>query len=100
MSVVAALVALIVAARPAAAHELIVKPAAMTATAGSQLGFAVLSSHVFITSQELEEAQDVRAGVVIDGKRREIPLRPDEGSLSYLGPAHRMRTRSTSSRRR
>jgi uncharacterized GH25 family protein len=85
VSVGAALVALIVAATSAVAHELIVKPEAMSVASGSQLGFAVLSSHVFITSQELEAPEDVRAGVVVDGKRTEIPLRPDEGSLSYLG---------------
>ena len=85
MALVVALVALTVAAKPAAAHELIVKPAAMSVAAGSQLGFAVLSSHVFITSQELEVPDDLRAGMVIDGRRTEIQLRPDDGSLSYLG---------------
>ena len=79
------LVALIVAVKTAAAHELIVKPTAMTVAPGAQLDFAVLSSHVFITSQELEAPEDVRADVVFDGKRTEVPLRPDEGSLSYLG---------------
>jgi uncharacterized GH25 family protein len=70
---------------PSAAHELIVKPTVMSATAGSQLDFAVLSSHVFIASQELEAPEDIRAGIAVGGSRMDVPVRPDEGSLSYLG---------------
>ena len=82
-----ALVLLIVAAEtaPSSSHELIVKPASMRAADGSQLDFAVLSSHVFITSQELEAPEDIRAGVAVDGRRTEIPVKPDEASLSDLG---------------
>ena len=67
------------------AHELIVKPVAMSATAGAALDFAVLSSHVFITSQELELPEDIRAGYAFDGKRADVPVRPDEGTLTYVG---------------
>lgn len=69
----------------AAAHELIVKPTLTSAAAGVQLDFAVLSSHVFIASQELEAPEDIRAGFAFNGKRAEVPVRPDEGSLSYIG---------------
>jgi uncharacterized GH25 family protein len=69
------------------AHELIVKPTLMSASAGAQLDFAVLSSHVFITSQELEAPQDIQAGYAFDGKRIQVQVRPDEGSLSYVGTA-------------
>ena len=70
---------------PASAHELIIKPTLINATVGSQLDFAVLSSHVFITSQEMEAPEDIRAAVAFDGKRADVAVRPDEGSLSYLG---------------
>ena len=69
----------------ASAHELIIKPTLISATVGSQLDFAVLSSHVFIASQELEAPEDIRAVVAFDGRRADVAVRPDEGSLSYLG---------------
>ena len=40
---------------------------------------------MFIKSQELEAPEDLRAGLVFDGKRRDIEIRADKGSLSYLG---------------
>jgi uncharacterized GH25 family protein len=86
MPIAVALIAAFVATA-AGSHELIVKPKATSVAAGSQLDFVVLSSHVFMTSQELEAHEDVRAGLAIDGKRTDIPLRPDEASLSYLGMA-------------
>jgi uncharacterized GH25 family protein len=73
------------AAKPAAAHELILKSVTISAAAGAQLDFAVLSSHVFMASQELEAPEDIRAGYAVDGKRADVPVRPDEGSLSYVG---------------
>jgi nickel transport protein len=85
LSIALAVVAELTVPNVAATHELIVKPTLMSATAGTQLDFAVLSSHVFITSQELEAQEDIRAGFAFDGKRTEVPVKPDEGSLSYLG---------------
>ena len=70
---------------PVTAHELIVKPAVMSVATGAQLDLAVLSSHIFIASQELEAPGDIRAGFAFDGKRADVAVRPDEGSLSYLG---------------
>ena len=74
---------------PAAAfaHELILKPTLINATEGSNLDFAVLSSHVFIASQEMEAPEDIRAGIAFDGRRTSVAIWPDEGSLSYLGRA-------------
>lgn len=69
----------------AAAHELIVKPGMLSAAAGAQLDFAVLSSHVFIASQELEAPEDIRAGFAFEGQRVDVPVQPDEASLSYVG---------------
>ena len=71
----------------ASAHELILKPTLINATAGSNLDFAVLSSHVFMASQEMEAPEDIRAGVAFEGRRTSVAVRPDEGSLSYLGRA-------------
>jgi len=71
----------------ASAHELILKPTLINATAGSNLDFAVLSSHVFIASQEMEAPEDIRAGIAFDGQRTSVAVRPDEGTLSYVGRA-------------
>ncbi|WFU44170.1 DUF4198 domain-containing protein [Bradyrhizobium sp. CB82] len=80
-----AVIAALTAPNAATAHELIVKPTLMSAAAGAQLDFAVLSSHIFISSQELEAPEDIRAGFAFDGKRTDVPVKPDEGSLAYLG---------------
>jgi hypothetical protein len=55
------------------AHEFIVKPAALTVGPGTELQVAALSSHVFLISQELEAAKDVKVGFYADGKRSDIP---------------------------
>ena len=67
------------------AHELIVKPKLISAAAGAPLDFAVLSSHVFMSSQEMETPEDIRAGFAFDGKRVDVPVAADEATLSYLG---------------
>jgi uncharacterized GH25 family protein len=69
----------------AQAHELIVKPAAMTVQAGTGLQVAVLSTHVFLISQELEAAKDVKAGYYADGKRTDIAVKPNDETLAYEG---------------
>ena len=68
----------------ASAHELFIKPTVISAAAGTPLPLSVVSSHVFMRSQELEAPEDVRAAMVVDGKRTDIPLKADEGSLSYV----------------
>jgi hypothetical protein len=67
------------------AHEYIVKPAAMTIQAGTELQVAALSSHIFLISQELEAAKDVKVGLYADGKRTEVPVKPNEKTLAYEG---------------
>ena len=44
------------------AHEFIVKPEVMTVQEGAELRLAGLSTHVFLISQELEAAKDVKVG--------------------------------------
>jgi len=67
------------------AHEFIAKPGAMTVQAGAELKIAGLSSHVFLISQELEAAKDVKVGFYADGKRTDIAVKPNEETLAYDG---------------
>ena len=69
----------------AGAHEFIARPATMTAAAGSELAVAGLSSHIFLISQELEAAKDVKIGVWASGKHTEVSLTQNEKSLSHDG---------------
>jgi uncharacterized GH25 family protein len=69
----------------AQAHEFIVKPGAMTVQPGAELPVAGLSSHIFLISQELEAAKDVKVGFYADGKRTDIPVKPNDNTLAYDG---------------
>ena len=80
-----ALVLAVVVSGTARAHELIVKPAVMKVEAGTELQVAALSSHVFLISQELEAAEDVKVGFYADGKRSDIAVKPNEKTLAYDG---------------
>ena len=67
------------------AHEFIVEPAAMTVSAGAEIQVAGLSTHVFLISQELEAAKDVKVGLYASGKRADIAVKPNEKTLAYEG---------------
>src|SRR4051794_3758663 len=67
------------------AHEFIAKPGAMTVQAGAELQVAGLSSHIFLVSEELEAAKDVKVGFYVDGKRTDIAVKPNEKTLAYDG---------------
>src|SRR6266404_2896251 len=67
------------------AHEFIVKPGAMTVQVGAELQVAGLSSHIFLISEELEAARDVKVGFYVDGKRTDIAVKPNEKTLAYDG---------------
>jgi uncharacterized GH25 family protein len=67
------------------AHEFIVKPSTMTVQAGAELQVTGLSSHIFLVSQELEAANDVKIGLYADGKRADIAVKPNEETLAYDG---------------
>ena len=84
LRVIALTVAVGVSGR-AQAHELIVKPGAMTVQAGANLQVAALSTHVFLISQELEAAKDVKVGYYADGKRSDIAVKPNDKTLAYDG---------------
>lgn len=74
-------------AGPALAHETVVKPGAETAAPGKALPFGVHSAHVFIESEELEAAPDVKAFVFEGGKLAEVVLKANEKGLTYDGEA-------------
>lgn len=69
----------------AAAHEYVAKPLAMQARPGQEIALEVVSSHVFLRSQELEDAKDSRAGLWVDGKRTLAALRADEQAMVHRG---------------
>ena len=71
----------------AAAHEYVAKPAAMQVRPGEMLALEVVSSHVFLKSEELEDTKDSHAGLWVDGKRSEIALKADEPAMLFRGTA-------------
>jgi len=70
---------------PASAHEYVAKPTTMRAESGNEIGIEVVSSHVFVKSQELEDPKDSTAGLWADGKRSPIELRADEPANLFRG---------------
>ncbi len=69
----------------AQAHEFIVKPGATEIASGATFPVTVLSSHVFMQSEELEPAKVVAVFVVSGGKRTPVTLAPDEATFTYAG---------------
>ncbi len=65
------------------AHEFLVKPSTTTAKQGEKIAIAVVSSHVFMNSEELEEAKDVRVAVVANGRRTEIAVVPNAPAFVF-----------------
>ena len=74
-------------ATPALAHEFIVKPAKTMVKAGEKLPFAVVSSHVFMISEELEDAPDVKVQALDASGAKELPLAADQKTFTYDGQA-------------
>lgn len=85
--IAASLAAVLAAGLPAAAHEFIAKPGATEAAAGATVPVQVVSSHVFMTSEELEPAGDVAAWVVNGADWTPISLSADAASFTYNGTA-------------
>jgi len=69
----------------ASAHEYVAQPNAMHAGLGTEIGIEVVSSHVFVKSQELEDPKDSTAGIWADGKRSPVGLRSDEPAKLFRG---------------
>lgn len=72
-------------ALPAAAHEFIVKPGKPVAAPGENLPVGVLSSHVFMVSEELEDAPDVTVSLKDASGVKEVALTPDAKTQEYKG---------------
>jgi uncharacterized GH25 family protein len=68
-----------------AAHEFIVKPGATKVAADASLSVSAISTHVFMSSQELEQAKDVSVAAFIGGKKQDVPVKPNASALSYDG---------------
>lgn len=76
------LVFLVVSALPAAAHELILVPEPwQTYESGQILPFSVVSSHVFMKSEELENPANVKVSYM----GQDVPLVADEAFAAFTG---------------
>jgi len=69
----------------AAASELIVEPDSPVAEKGSELGFSVISSEVFIHGSELIERRDLRAGRCGPFREIDAQLRRDPKGQAWRG---------------
>lgn len=74
-------------ASPAFAHEFIVKPAKTMLKAGESVPLSVVSSHVFMTSEELEDAPDVKVTAVDAAGSAAVALTADPKAFTYDGKA-------------
>lgn len=72
---------------PALAHEFIVKPGKGAAKPGESITVSVLSAHVFMVSEELEDAANVKVRAVDASGSREVQLKADQKTLAYEGRA-------------
>jgi uncharacterized GH25 family protein len=81
----AALAALLLAAAPGAAHEFLVKPAAVTAPADVAIDFEVLSTHVFFAPEEMEAASSVEVSLVDAAGATPVAISEDEADAVLRG---------------
>lgn len=72
-------------AKVTGAHEFFVKPDAMSVKVGDAFAVTILSTHVFMKPEELEDAQDNTACIVNEGKRTPIATTPDPAKLVHTG---------------
>lgn len=77
----------LLASTPAHAHEFIVKPSKTTVKAGEKLDFSVLSAHVFMVSEEIEDAASVKVQALDASGLKDIALTADAKALTYNGSA-------------
>lgn len=76
------------------AHEFIIKPAALHAKVGEKLPFSVLSTHVFMSGEELLEAKTVKASLLQGNKSVDLPLKEND-ILQTLDGAASLQTKGT-----
>jgi len=71
----------------AQSHEFIIKPASSYAKPGEKLPFNVLSTHVFMTGEELLSAAAVKVSLLEGGKSVDLPLKENNISQTLDGSA-------------
>jgi uncharacterized GH25 family protein len=69
------------AAVSAGAHELIVKPGAFEAAAGSEIAVELHSTHIFIVPEETEDVSKIKAGISGGGQFVPSEITPNEKDL-------------------
>jgi len=77
--------AIVLASSGADAHEFMVRPDSFTVAPGKPFDFAVLSSHVFITSEEMEPAGQNAVGLFSNAHRIDAALWPEPTTQTYRG---------------
>ncbi len=81
--IVAAAALIALAPSVVCAQEFILKPFSTTVEAGERFSVAVLSTRIFMRSQKLEVAKDVRIELCTEGKREPpVPLSPNHIALT------------------
>lgn len=75
----------LIASSSALAHEFIVKPAQLKFRAGYPLPFSVISSHVFMISEEMEPLEQVEVCLIDGNGRKDISLKPNDVFLTLDG---------------
>src|SRR5260221_11900066 len=82
IGIVAATALITLAPSVVCAQEFILKPFSTTVEAGERFSVAVLSTRIFMRSQKLEVAKDVRIELCTEGKREPpVPLSPNHIAL-------------------
>ena len=71
----------------ALAHEFLIKPSKTSAAVGESLRVSVASAHVFIESEELEDAANVKISSMDAAGVREVTVSADQKTLTYEGKA-------------
>lgn len=60
------------------AHEFIIEPASLRVKAGDKVPFSVLSTHVFMSGEELLSANFVKASLLKCNKSVDLPLKEND----------------------
>jgi len=76
------------------AHEFIIKPASMHAKAGDKIPFSVLSTHVFMSGEELLSAKSVEVLLLEGNKSVDLPLK-ENNILQTLDGTATVQTKGT-----
>ena len=76
------------------AHEFVIKPASLRVNAGDKVPFSVLSTHVFMSGEELLSASTVKASLLEGNKSVDLPLK-ENNILQTLDGTAAVHTKGT-----